>query len=145
MAEENLTNQWKDQGSTTKSSVPDFGASEFTSSGKDDPAVPTSKYYGIDLKSPYLATLKFIHRNGELFFLPYALQPIVSYSPGEQLGEIQITTMNYEISIRGRNLIRLAEWIGTFKVRWVKESNTGTDDNSEDLFVKEIIINKLSD
>ena len=145
MPEEDLTNQWKNQGSTTKSSVPDFGANEFTSSGKDISSVPTSQYYGIDQESPYLATLKFIQKNGELFFLPYALQPIIRFVPEEQLGHIHISTMRFEISIKGRNLMRLAEWIGTFKVRWIKESNTGVDDNSENLFVKEIEIKKLED
>ena len=137
--QKNLTKDWDDLDLSQKGSFDDSSKESKT----EKTAVPTSKFYGVEQKTPYIVALKFLLKNGRAFSLPYGLLPFVSYYPEEKQGRIVLETLKYEVEVTGRNLLRLYEWIDLHKVKWIKESATGVDDNSENLFVKEITIKRL--
>lgn len=96
-----------------------------------------SKYYRVDLDSPYVQSLKVILRDGEVFYMPYSLQPIIRYFPDKG---IIIKMMDEQILIEGRNLSELLDMLGNQKVKWIKESSTGKSDSSDEPFIKNITI-----
>lgn len=145
MKEGHLTDKWKDQAAASKPKVPDLDGSYSAANQNDESAIKETKFYGVDLKVPYIPSLKLVQKSGEMFFVPYGLQPFVRYVPEETVGKIIVTTMQFEVTIAGRSLMPLAEWLGVYKVRWIKESVSGIDDENDPLFVESIQIVPLKD
>lgn len=96
-----------------------------------------NKYYHVDVKSDYAPTLKLILRSHKSSFIPYGIHPFIRYSPDTG---IQISTEECDVFITGRNLDRIADWLGRYKVTWIKESLTGFEFETNDVFVENIII-----
>ncbi len=99
-----------------------------------------NKFYGVDLESAYVTSLKLVFRSAEVFYMPYALQPIIHYKPDSG---ISIKLLDQQIEIKGRNLDQLLDMLGNQRVTWIKESPTGKDDGTEGVFVKGITINQI--
>ncbi len=104
-------------------------------------AAPKSEFFGVDLNSHFVPSIKFQKRDGKLLFLPYSSQPIIEFNPDTG---ILVRSFQKIISIKGRGLVKLAEWLGSQKVVWVAESTTGTDDESEDIFISAISVEDVS-
>lgn len=104
---------------------------------ENNPNATPNKYYRVDLESPYVQSLKVILRDGEVFYMPYSLQPIIRFFPEKG---IIIKMMDDQILIEGRNLIELLDMLGNQKVKWIRESSTGKSDGSDEPFIKNITI-----
>ena len=105
----------------------------------NDNAPVQSRFFAVDPHSHVVPSLKCILRNGRLFFLPYSHQPVIEHIPDEGLF---LRTYQHTIHIRGRGLATLAEWLGTFRVSWIKENPSSMDDGTEGVHVSDIIISE---
>lgn len=99
-------------------------------------SVIQSKYFKVDIDSPFVTSLKLMCRDGHVIFMPYSLQPIIEYLPAKG---IYIKTLQREILITGRNLTELLDHLGMQKVKWIKESANDKDSGEEGLFIQNII------
>ncbi len=102
---------------------------------------PKSEYYGVFEPNTYANSLKLIKRDGQIVFMPYSQQPIIFYDPSSG---ISIKSISLQITVTGRGLAPLAEWLGANRVKWIKECSTGIDDKNEQLFVMDIEFEDLS-
>lgn len=132
MSKEDLRKKWIGQTS-------DSNDEEKAPANENKQSTP-SKYYKVDLDSPYVQSLKLILRDGEVFYMPYSLQPIIRYYPDKG---IIIKLMDEHLLIEGRNLTDLLDLLGNQKIKWIKESATGKDDSSDEPFVKNIVITEI--
>lgn len=80
-------------------------------------------------------------RDGGFLSLPYALNPVIDYSPKDGIG---IKLEDKSVRITGRKLDSLAEWLCTRKVIWIKESKTGRGMEIDDIFIENIIVTEKS-
>ena len=125
---DNLREEWGVQGTE----------GEPAAGGNDNQPVQ-SRFFTVDTHSPVVPSLKIILRDGRLFFLPYSHQPVIEYTPDEGLF---LRTYQHTIHIRGRGLATLAEWLGTFRVTWIKENPSSTDDGKEGVYISDVIISE---
>lgn len=102
---------------------------------------PNSEYFGVFEPNTYANSLKLIKRDGQIVFMPYSQQPIIIYEPSSG---ISIKSISLEITVTGRGLAPLAEWLGANRVKWIKECLSGIDNQKEDLFVMDIEFEDLS-
>ena len=117
---ENVTSNWRGAKSTEKT-YSHFGLHR----GRDGPL-----------------RIKLLWRNGESFSFSYALLPTVAFYP--DVGLVLIFS-NYKVSIAGRGLQVLENYLSEERVVWIKESPSAIDDENEDVFVEHIEIISLED
>ena len=77
--------------------------------------------------------------NGKRKALPYSFFTEINFD--DDMG-IEIFTNSKKITITGRNLARLFDYLVTYRVRYVR-ANIGNDRKEEGLFVKEILIEQI--
>lgn len=105
----------------------------------DTPAEPDEQF-----SCPYFATersgspacLDLRLRGGARKAVPYSYFTEISY---EIDAGIEILTGSKKITIIGRNLTKLFDYLIAYKVRYV-QANIGSDANEDGLFVKEIMV-----
>ncbi len=78
---------------------------------------------------------KLRFRDGQTITVPYAFLPVIRL---DQNGQIHITSGDMLIRIMGRVLNELEEWLSAEKVIWIKESESGSDENQEGIFISSI-------
>lgn len=78
-----------------------------------------------------------ILRSGTEYTIPYALLPLYVLS-GE--GAITILAYDLQITIKGRNLKRIRNFLKKETLQWIKESPSGTDIKDDDIFISDIKI-----
>ncbi len=93
-------------------------------------------YFGVEQGKINLRRFKLLLRTGKQVSIPYAFLPIIIL---EHEGLIHIKTNDLNITIEGRGLKALEEHLSQEKVRWIKESISGNDQN-EAVFIKHILI-----
>ena len=77
-------------------------------------------------------------KTGRSISIPYSSLPILDLIP---TGELKITGHNYSVHVKGRNLVKLYNWLSDECLVSLSESKTGMDsEKDEDLFVKSIQI-----
>ena len=101
---------------------------------------PQSEYFEAFEPNAHANSLKLIKRDGRIVFMPYSQQPIIIYDPSSG---ISIKSISLHITITGRGLTPLAEWLSAMRVKWIKECATGIDDQKEELFVMDIEYEEL--
>lgn len=74
--------------------------------------------------------------------IPYATLPLLTYDPN---GVLLIKSGEISIEIHGRGLVKLTDWFSEEKVLWIKESNSGIDDESEAIFIRQIAVKEGDD
>lgn len=72
--------------------------------------------------------------------LPYALITEINFDLDSG---IEILAQGKTITIKGRNLIKLYDYLIAYRVRYI-QANVGIDPEEEGLFVKEIFIGELA-
>lgn len=96
-------------------------------------------YFATDrTKSP--ACLELRMQDGIRKAIPYAYFTEITF---DAEAGIEILTSGKRISITGRNLSRLFDYLVIYRVRFV-QSNTGSDAGEDELFVKQISVDELS-
>ena len=110
------------------------------SEGENEPAVPQSAFYGIENQRNYGSCLDLRLADGNFKALPYSYILEINFNPSEG---IEFLTATKKISIKGRNLRPLYNYLAVFRVRFI-QANIGPDlSDEESLFVKEILISEL--
>lgn len=93
-------------------------------------------YFGVEQGKTILRRFKLLLRTGKQVSIPYAFLPIIIL---EHEGLIHIKTNDLHITIEGRGLKALEEHLSQEKVRWIKESVSGLD-QEEAVFIKHILM-----
>jgi len=96
-------------------------------------------YFATD-KSRNPACLDLRFRNGERKAFPYAYFTQINFDAES----IEIRTARNKITITGRSLTRLYEYLVIYRVRYVQE-NIGIDTEEDGIFVKDILVEELDD
>lgn len=95
-----------------------------------------SSYFGITNARSQPACFDLRLAEGERVALPYAHLIEVKYEPVQG---IKIITTNKKVWIKGRELEKLHDYLVAYRVRYIV-AHEGFDDDSEGLFVEEIVI-----
>lgn len=101
--------------------------------GSDD---TETQYYAIDTNQA-VKRFKIILRSGETWSIPYSLLPVYRLKDGRQ---ILIITHDLTITIDGRNLSDIEEYLSKEHITWLKESPSGKDNNTSEVFISGIQI-----
>ncbi len=78
-----------------------------------------------------------IMRTGNEYSIPYSLLPVFVLSGG---GQITIKAHELLISIEGRNLRPIRNYLKEQTLLWLKESPSGKDDGQTSVFISNILI-----
>jgi hypothetical protein len=113
-----------------------------TSVDSETPAEPdeqfTCPYFATDRgKSPACLDLRL--RDGKRYALPYAYFTEMMFDVD---AGILIATTSKMITITGRNLTRLFDYLVAYRVKYI-QANIGSDPNEDGLFVKEIRVDEM--
>ena len=135
MDKQELKNRWRGLSQDFREDGP---KSKPSSDETAQDTVPKSRFFGVDLHSPYVPGILITCRTGEAIILPWAIMSAPRYFPDEQ--RLRLRTMENEVNITGTGLFKLFKWLHRQKVEWIKESATGIDDQSENLFIMDIEI-----
>ena len=93
------------------------------------------KYFGLLDEHHIPPSLKFILKSGNRFYQPYAGISFIDYNVENGLS---IYTGKRKITLQGRNLETLADYISNYAVDWIKESNTNRDDGKTEIYISSI-------
>jgi len=110
----------------------------FESANENYPAVDSGdkpSCVGFEESGRIAYKLKFILKNGNRHFFPYAYISEVAF---DIEGRLTILTSEREIIIEGRGLDNLEEWVFESRVKWVKEDNRSFDPHEEGIFISGI-------
>lgn len=94
-------------------------------------------YFGIERNNKTIRRFKLILRSGKQVSIPYAFLPVIVL---ENEGFVCIKTKDISISIKGRGLKPLEEYLSKEVVRWIKESVSKRDTKETEDFISEIVI-----
>lgn len=94
-------------------------------------------FYGLERGNRFVRRFKLFFRTGSVISIPYAYLPVIIYDPDKHL---KIKTGELEITIKGRGLDKLSDWLNEEKVLWIKESASNIDSEDGDVFVSEIAV-----
>lgn len=93
-------------------------------------------FYGVERGNRFVRRFKLIMRTGQMVSVPYALLPIVILEADKSL---RIKAHDLEITVKGRNLQKVEEWLNEEKILWLREAGTDFDDKEEyDVFIQSI-------
>lgn len=97
----------------------------------------SGQYYAVATRDEKVKQFDLILRSGEEFSFYYAILPVYVLRANSQ-----ITILSYElrINIEGRNLKPLRDALKREKALWIRESPSGKDDATTDVFVVSIEI-----
>jgi len=93
--------------------------------------------YAVAAEGEFLKRFKLILRSGERYSLPYSILPIVILTEEQDL---QIKSHGIYITLKGRNLAAIEEYLFSESLLWVKEANTKLDSGEAYVFVSEILL-----
>ncbi len=93
-----------------------------------------TEYFGIDNIKSFPACLDLRLADGTRKALPYSYIMEINFAPSDG---IEITTSTKKITITGRDLGRLYDYLTAFRVRYI-QSYLGTDTTETGLFVGNI-------
>ena len=94
-------------------------------------------YFGVERNNKMVRRFKLIFRSGKQLSIPYAYLPVIVL---EHDGLVCIKTSDLSISIKGRGLKALEEYLSKEVVRWIKESVSNRDTRETEDFISEIIV-----
>jgi len=98
------------------------------------------EYFATDNIKSLPACLDLRLPNGSRKAIPYNYVVEISYDP---LEGIKLITTTKIISISGRNLSKLYDFLAAYRVRFIK-ADIGKDLNEDGIFVGEILLNEIS-
>ena len=92
--------------------------------------------YGVEKGNRFVRRFRLFLRNGQVISIPYALLPIVILEADKSL---RLKAHGLEVTVKGRSLHKVEEWLNEEKLLWLKEANTDMDDTEEyEVFIKSI-------
>ena len=92
--------------------------------------------YGVEKGNRFVRRFRLFLRNGQVISVPYALLPIVILEADKSL---RLKSHGLEVTVKGRSLHKVEEWLNEEKLLWLKEANTDMDDTEEyEVFIKSI-------
>lgn len=94
-----------------------------------------SQSYAIAAEGEVLTRYRLILRSGKVYNLPYSLLPVLILEDNQQL---IIKSYGIHITLKGRNLKVIEEYLTSETLLWVRESLSGTDDEEAHVFIKTI-------
>lgn len=94
-------------------------------------------YFGVERNNKMVRRFKLILRSGKQVSIPYAFLPVLVF---EHDGLVCLKTKDLSISIKGRGLKPLEEYLSREEVRWIKESVSNRDIKETEDFISEIVI-----
>ncbi|MDN5215048.1 hypothetical protein QQ020_23405 [Fulvivirgaceae bacterium BMA12] len=114
----------------------------FPKSLRDDRGVSETfggpqQYYAIGSEDEVIKRFKLILRSGNKYSVPYSLLPILELSGSS---ELSIMAYGLLITIEGRNLEPVEEYLSNEILVWLKESSSGKDDGKSQVFISNIMI-----
>ena len=98
------------------------------------------RYFGIAEDTAFVLRIKLLFRDGRRVSIPYAYLPIIELRPD---GELSIRTEDLSITVYGRGLVELEQWLSVERVLWIKESESGRDDEQTMMFISSIEIDGI--
>jgi hypothetical protein len=110
-------------------------SAKWTGAGSFD--LKSNSFFDIERGNRFIRRFKLLFRDGRVISIPYAYLPVIIFDPARNL---LIKTTDVEITIKGRTLNTLADWLSEEKVIWIKESESGVDDQGSEVFVSDIQI-----
>ena len=102
---------------------------------QDQGGIKTFGYFAASANPALVKRFTLLFRGGERISVPYAFLPVIKL---DQNGHIKISSGEIIIQIMGRGLAELETWLTAEKVLWIKESESGQDDEQEAVFVAAI-------
>jgi hypothetical protein len=96
-----------------------------------------SKYYSASTEGRTIRRFHLIKANGIPLSIPYAMLPIFTM---DEHSNLLILTHDIRVVIKGRNMKKLYDAFSGETVLWIKECSSQMDDETEDVFVEEIVI-----
>ena len=100
-------------------------------------AVSSFNCFAVVKSNTYLRRFRLIMRDGRIVSVPYAHLPIIEYVHDQG---IIISINELDITITGRGLDELENWLSDEKVLWMKESPSGEDTLEGEVFIWSIEI-----
>lgn len=95
-------------------------------------------YFGVEHRDNRLSPkLCMILRTGRTVYLPYSHQPVIDFTPERDL---RLVTPQARITITGRGLRALLDYLFEDKLRWIKEAECRMDDGTETVFISSITV-----
>ena len=106
----------------------------------DSPAVFSTQgqFYAVASEDEIIKKFQLILRSGKKYRVPYALLPIAEISDCSD--EISMIAYQLLITIKGRNLEPVEEYLADETLIWVKESPSRKDDGQSAVFISNITI-----
>ena len=97
-------------------------------------------FFGLEPNKKFPTTVDLRFKNGSCKAIPYAYVSEIDFHPSEG---IIITASGRKISITGRNLKRLYDYLASYRVRFI-QANIGSDTAEDNtLFVDDISIEEI--
>lgn len=96
-----------------------------------------SDYFGVENIRNLPACLDLRFSDGTRKAIPYSYILEIDYEPS---GEIKITCSEKEISIKGRDLGKLYDYLIVYRVRFVKEQAHVNVDNTNQVLITSILV-----
>ena len=93
--------------------------------------------YAIAAEHEVIKRFKLKLRNGNIYSVPYSLLPVIILINGS---ELVIKTYGVHITIKGRNLDALEEYLSAENLQFVRENPSRKDDGKEDVFISDILV-----
>ena len=106
--------------------------------GNWSPSKPVEKTYagfGVFRGKDTAGRLNLYLKNGAKYSFSYALLPVISFMPPRRL---VIKFTGYDVTIEGRGLQILDDYLSQENVNWIKEDPSGFDDPKEEVFIQSI-------
>lgn len=91
--------------------------------------------FGIERGNRFVRRFKLFFRDGGIISIPYAHLPVIIFNPDKNL---KIKTSDIQITVKGRGLDKLSDWLNEEKVLWIKESPSNIDTEDSEVFVSDI-------
>lgn len=91
--------------------------------------------YALVPKGEMALKLSVIFRNGSRCTIPYAYLIRTTY---DVKGELSLFTSDQEITISGRGLDKIDDWLAVNQLQWVKQHVVNIDPQSDNVFIANI-------
>ncbi|MEP1782124.1 hypothetical protein [Reichenbachiella sp.] len=96
-----------------------------------------AQHYAIASDDEIIKRFKLVLRSGEVYSVPYSLLPVFMLLGGK---ELIIKAYGVHVTIKGRNLNPIEEYLSNEMLLWIKESPSGKDDGKINVYVSDILI-----
>ncbi|WP_075342490.1 hypothetical protein [Tenacibaculum agarivorans] len=92
--------------------------------------------YAVASDQSIIRRFRVVLKNGDYYSIPYAFIPAVIYSGGQ----LYIRSQGLLISISGKGLSIIEQYLNTENLLYIKESTTGININNDDVFISNITV-----